>query len=326
MPIGSSTNFLVLLVLVFTAVLLLLEALYLLWRGWRGPEARHLKQRLSTLTQPGRAVSVLRQGSNDNASPLGRMVQHLPGREILEKSLVQSGVGWSVSGLVLRSLALAAGALVGTLDFARWVTWLPTAAAIAAGLLPWAYVRFQRSRRLAHIERQLPDALDLITRALRAGHAFTAGLKMAGEELPQPIAGEMRTVHDEISFGVTLEQAFTHLCERVPLTDLRYFTVAVLIQRDSGGNLTEILSDLSALVRERAKLMSRVRVLSTEGKLSAWILGLMPFALGAVMTLLHPKFMSLLWTDPIGIRLLEIMLVLMVIGAFLLRKIARIRV
>ncbi len=149
---------------------------------------------------------------------------------------------------------------------------------------------------------------------------------MAGDELRPPIAAELRSVHDEINFGVSLQQALTHLCERVPLTDLRYFAVAVLVQRESGGNLTEILTDLSRLVRERARLKAKVRVLSAEGRLSGWILVLMPFALGGAVALVNPDFMSLLWTDPIGIGLIKFMLVLMAIGVLLMRKIVRIRV
>ena len=174
---------------------------------------------------------------------------------------------------------------------------------------------------MAKIERQLPDALDLMTRALRAGHAFSSALKMAGEEMAEPIAGEFRTVHDEVNFGVSLEQALTHLSERVPLTDLRYFVVAVLIQRDSGGNLTEILGNLSRLIRERLKLLAKVKVLSSEGRMSAWILGLMPFFLAGVMNLANPKFMSPLWTDPIGISIIKYMLTLMLIGVVIMRRI-----
>ena len=140
-----------------------------------------------------------------------------------------------------------------------------------------------------------------MTRALQAGHAFTSALKMAGEEMVDPVAGEFRTVHDEVNFGVSLEQALTHLSERVPLTDLRYFVVAVLIQRESGGNLTEILGNLSRLIRERLKLLAKIKVLSAENRMSAWILGLMPFFLAGVLYLANPKFMSPLWTDPIGI-------------------------
>jgi tight adherence protein B len=116
------------------------------------------------------------------------------------------------------------------------------------------------------------------------------------------------------------------MSDRVPSTDVRYFVVAVLIQRESGGNLTEILTNLSSLIRQRAKLLAKIRVLSSEGRLSAWILGLMPFALAGVMNLVNPEFMSLLWTDPIGISLIEYMLTLMAIGALIMRKIVRIRV
>src|SRR5690606_23421712 len=117
--------------------------------------------------------------------------------------------------------------------------------------------------------------------------------------------GEFRIVHDEVNFGVSLQNALMNLCERVPITDVRYFVVSVLIQRESGGNLTEILGNLSHLIRDRLKLLARVRVLSSEGRLSAWILGVMPFALGAVMNMVNPEFMSPLWTDPIGITIMQ---------------------
>jgi tight adherence protein B len=132
-------------------------------------------------------------------------------------------------------------------------------------------------------------------------------------------------VHDEVNFGVSLNQALTHLSERVPLTDLRYFVVAVLIQRESGGNLTEILSNLSRLIRERLKLMAKVRVLSSEGRLSAWILALMPFFLAGVMNLVNPEFMRPLWTDPMGITIIKYTLSMMFIGVLIMRKIIKIR-
>jgi tight adherence protein B len=149
---------------------------------------------------------------------------------------------------------------------------------------------------------------------------------MIGEEMSEPIAGEFRMVSDEVGFGVSLQQALTNMSERVPLTDLRYFVVSVLIQRDSGGNLTEVLGNLSRLIRDRLKLLARVRVLSAEGRLSAWILGLMPLALVALLNAFNPEFMSPLWTDPIGITVVKYMLVLMVIGVLILRKIVKIRV
>lgn len=326
MQIGGANQFLVFLVLAFVTVLLLLEGLYLLWNGWRGPEALRMKNRLNAFATASAQASVLRQQLSDNESVLNRLVHALPGRSGLERMVVQSGLNWSVSSLLIRSLALGLVAFAMLLEVRFLTTWMVLLLAAGIGALPLVYVRFKRDRRMTRIGQQLPEALDLITRALRAGHSFTAGLKMCGEEMQQPIASELRVVHEEVSFGVSMQQALTHLCERAPLTDLRYFTVAVLIQRESGGNLTEILSDLSKLIRERGKLIARVRVLSSEGRLSAWILGVMPFALGGVMTMLNYDFMSLLWTDPIGIGLIRVMLVLMFFGALLLRKISRIRV
>jgi tight adherence protein B len=199
-------------------------------------------------------------------------------------------------------------------------------AGMALAIVPWLYVQRKRWIRLRKIERQLPEALDLLTRALRSGHAFSSALQMLGEEMAEPIAGEFRIVRDEVNFGVALSQALMNLCERVPVTDLRYFVVSVLIQRDSGGNLTEVLSNLSRLIRERMKLFGKIRVLSSEGRLSAWILGLMPLGMVALLEFANPEFIEPLWTDPIGIAIVKTLVVLMAIGVLVLIKIIRIRV
>ena len=172
----------------------------------------------------------------------------------------------------------------------------------------------------------VPEVLDLMTRSLRAGQALTAALKVAAEEMPQPMGGEFRSVHDEVNFGVSLEQALAHLADRIPLADVRYFVIAVLVQRESGGNLTEILTNLSRLIRERAKLFRKVRVLAADGNMSAWIMSAMPFALAGLLYLMNPTFISRLWTDPIGITITQALIVMMVFGVLLLRRIARIRV
>lgn len=324
--IPSGNSFLVLAVLLGVSVLLLIEGLYLLWLGYRGPEASQLKRRLRALSATSENTRVLKQRLLDEAPWAERMLQSVPRLRQLDRFVLQSGLGWPIGGLLLGSLACFGIGTLLTQEFLQ----LPTLAALAVGavcaLMPGSYVALRRRRRLSRIEAQLPEALDLMTRALRAGHAFTAGLKMAGDEMPDPIASELRTVHDEINFGVSLQQALNHLAERVPLTELRYFTVAVLIQRESGGNLTEILSNLSRLLRERARLLAKVRVLSSEGRLSAWILGVMPFALAGIMHVFNPKFIGVLWTDPIGITMIKVLLTMMAVGALIMRRIVRIRV
>ena len=221
---------------------------------------------------------------------------------------------WGAGYLVAQSWLLSLGPL--------WNFTL----ACAAALLPIFHVQWKRYRRFAQLEKQLPDALDLIGRALRAGHAFPAGLKMAGEEMAQPIANEFRLTHDEVNYGVSLHQALTNLSERVPLTDLRYFVIAVLIQRETGGNLTEVLGNLSRLIRQRLQLHAKIRVLTAEGRISAWVLGMLPFALAGLMALANPEFIEVLWKDPAGIKLTRVTLAVMALGAFWLWRITKVRV
>lgn len=320
---------LVLAVLAFTAFLLLAEGIYLLWRSSKGAEATRLKNRLRSLsasTDRSGQSQVLKLRMLSELPAVERVLQGMPRMRRLDELLLQSGLRWTVSGVLMATLtAFAFGwMLADQVFYLSSLITLGIAAATAS--LPLLQVLRRRHRRLAAIERQLPDTLDLMTRALRAGHAFPAALKMAGEETAEPIAGEFRTVHDQMNFGVSVQQALTNLSGRVPITDLRYFVVAVLIQRESGGNLTEILTSLSNLIRQRAKLLGRIKVLSSEGRLSAYILCAMPFALAFVLNLANPKFMSVMWTDPLGISMVKYLLLMMAFGALMMRKIVRIRV
>ncbi|MEJ7929749.1 type II secretion system F family protein [Ramlibacter sp. AN1015] len=314
-------------VLVFVAVLLLAEAGYLLWRSARGPAARKLNARMEAFAHAKVAdrQSILRRGSFGDASPLERSLSSFGAARTLDAQIRQAGLSWTITGMLLASIALAAAGWMFLSALFPGTVFGILAAGVLFGL-PLAVVRWKRSRRLSTLERQLPDALDLIARALRAGHAFSSSIKMGGEELPEPIAGELRVMHDEVTYGVSQQQALTNMADRIPLMDLRYFVVAVLIQRESGGNLAEILTSLSRLMRERFKLQAKVRVLSAESRLSGWVMGLLPFALAAVLNAFNPKFMSPLWTDPLGIQILQYVLPVMALGALLLRRITRIRV
>jgi tight adherence protein B len=321
-------SFLVLAVLVFVAVLLLLESMYVMWRAQHGPQASKLRGRLSALAatrDKSQQTQLLKQRMLSEMPLFERSLLRLPRVRALDRAIVQSGLNWTVSKLLLACAMLFAFTWLLMSSGMHQPTWISVAVGLVVGSLPLLYVQYRSAKRLSKIEQQLPEALDLITRALRAGHAFSSALKMSGEELPDPVAGEFRIVHDEVNFGISMEQALGHLSERVPLTDLRYFVVAVLIQRESGGNLTEILGNLSSLIRERLKLMARVKVLSSEGRMSAWILGLMPFMLAGLINAVNPGFMSPLWTDPIGIAIVQYMLTLMAVGAVIMRKIIKIR-
>jgi tight adherence protein B len=324
----QGNHFLILLVLIFVAVILLIEGLYMTWRSYKGPQAQKLQRRLQGLSASAdrsARAGLLKARMLSELPLLDRTLLSLPRARRLDSVLLQSGLDWSVSKLLFASVMLGTVGLVAMTMLYQPALFLILGTAVLAAA-PLLYVLRKRSARLSKLEQQLPDALDLMTRALRSGHAFSSGLKMVGDEMAEPLASEFRSVHDEVNFGVSLEQALVNLSDRVPITDLRYFVVAVMVQRESGGNLTEILTNLSRLIRERLKLLSRVKVLSSEGRMSAWILGLMPFALAAVVNLVNPEFMRPLWTDPIGIGIVKYMLVLMAIGVVILRKIVRIRI
>ena len=316
-------------VLVFVALMLMGEGLYLLWRSNRSDSARRLQRRLRQVHVAAgeqAQAKLLRERALSELPMLQRALARLRSARRLDRLIHQSGLDWTVSRVLLMCAACGAAALFGAMRLAHLALLPALALGVLCTALPLLYLRHQRGRRLRHIERQLPEALDLLTRALRAGHTFPIGMQMITEEMRGPIAMEFRLVHDEVSFGASLEQALANLSERVPITDLRYFVVSVLIQRESGGNLTEILGNLSRLIRDRLKLMSKIRVLSADGRLSGWIIALMPFALAGAFNLLNPKFMSTLWTDPIGISIVKYMLGLMAVGMLMLRQIVRIRV
>ena len=320
---------LILSLLVFIAVVLLLEGCYLMWKTYKGPQAKKIQLRLKALSAADdRSVQsiVLRDRMMSELPTLERMLLRVPRAHQLDRFILQGNLNWTVSNLLLGCLALAAAGYLAVSSVLHQGFIIAAPVAAISALLPLLYVQRRRARRLVKLQQQLPDALDLLGRALRAGHAFGSGLQMIGDEMTDPIAGEFRFVHDEVNFGVSLEQALTNLSVRVPITDLRYFVVAVLIQRDSGGNLTEVLTNLSRLIRQRLKLFAQVRVLSAEGRMSAWLLSLLPFAIGALMTVFNPDFMKPLWTDPMGVSIVRGLLVSMACGILMLRKIIRIRI
>jgi tight adherence protein B len=198
--------------------------------------------------------------------------------------------------------------------------------ALLGPLVLTAFLQHRRSQRMALIGQALPDALDLVARSMQAGHAFTSALQIAAKDCAQPLSNELRTVFEEINFGVSTAQALQALSIRVASEDVRYFVVAVVIQSETGGNLAEILKNTANLIRERQKIAGVVRVLSAEGRISAMILSVLPFALAAVMSLVNPGFISKLWTDPMGLQLVYFSLSLMAIGILWMWGMVQIRV
>jgi tight adherence protein B len=310
-------TFITFIILIFVAVVLGLEGAFAAWNSARGPAASRIARRLRAMEQ---------HGADSKASMIReRLLERLGWSMRLDVMLMQSGLTWNVAYL----LALTGGFALAALLAASYLNlvWPVRMATVAlAALLPILYVRRARGKRLRKFESQLPDALDMMGRALRAGHAFPTALKMVGEEMSEPLADEFRTVFDEVNFGISMQDALGSLAARVPVTDLRFFVIAVQIQRETGGNLAELLNNISLIMRDRVKLFAQIRVLSAEGRMSAWILGLLPFGAAVAIHLTNPKFLAVLYTDPAGRKLLIGALVLMGIGVLAMRRIIAIKV
>jgi tight adherence protein B len=232
---------------------------------------------------------------------------------------------WTIGRLLMTSLAVAmvagyfvylrTGALLLTLVFV-----------IGGGALPFLYVLKKRSRRFHKFKEYLSEALDLMVSAIRAGHSFSSAMGMAAKDSPEPVRREFRACFDEQNFGLELRVAMMNLAYRVPLKEIRMITAAVLIQKETGGNLTEILEKTSMLIREDFRFQRQVLVHTAQGRLTGWILSILPIVLGMLLYLVNPEHMSLLWKHPTGLMMMETSVVMMVIGTLIIRKIVQIQI
>ena len=316
-------------ILVFLAVVLLIEGMYLTWNSAKGPEAERVARRLRMMSAGahagGESASMIKRRLLSESPVFQRLLLQLPRVSQVDRLLEQSGMTWTVSDLIVLSLVcpvLVGGAAL----FLRVPLLLVLPLMLVSLSFPLLLVLRAKGKRLAKVDQQLPDALDLIGRALRAGHAFPTAMKMVGDEMNAPIADEFKATFDEVNFGISMNDALMNLATRVPSTDLRYFVIAVMIQRETGGNLAELLDNISRIVRERIKLLGQIRVLSAEGKMSAWVLGLLPFAAAGMIQLTNPSFLAVLYTDPAGRKMVAGAITMMIVGVFAMRKIIRIRV
>ena len=197
---------------------------------------------------------------------------------------------------------------------------------LAAAFVPFIHVWWKRKKRFDQFLEHLPDALDLMSRGLSAGHAFPEALHMVSTEMPEPIAGEFRKTYEEQNLGLSLKLALENLCARIPLLDLRMCVTAILIQRETGGNLAEILEKVAYTIRERFRIMGDLKTLTTSSRLSAWILCGLPIFVALAVTVMNPEYMSVLWKDQRGHYLIATALILQASGMLIVRKILNIKI
>lgn len=315
------------LLMLFIAAFFAIEGVYIWWNSRRGPEATRLAKRLRMISAGGGTdpaeLALLKRRLTSNSPAFDRVMQLVPRIETLDRFLVQSGTDWTLPNFATYTASLFGMGLFGALLAGQPVL-IALAAGTALAVQPLLYLSYRRQQRIKRFEILLPETLDLIGRSLRAGHAFPSALQMAGAEMPDPAGEEFRQTFDEINYGISAQDALQNLARRMPSTDLGFFIIAVLIQRETGGNLSEILTNIGTIIRERLKLFGKVKALSAEGRFSGLVLIFLPMFTGLLLYAIDRDFMSLLWTDPNGLMFLKGGAFFMVVGALWMRKIVRI--
>jgi len=314
---------------VFLAVVFLVIALFLGWQESRESKIGRLRRRLSAISKQGSestvSPSILRDELFSQIPALHRWLSKIAIARRLDRLLKQADSPMRVGELLLFSLVFAAlGFAVGL-----WIGRSPISGVVGAflaGSLPIVNVVRRKRKRVKLFVEQFPDALDLMTSALRAGHAFTGAIQMVGEEMPDPLAVEFKDTFDEQNLGLSLKEALFNLTERIDSIDLKFFVIAMVIQRETGGNVAEILEKISYTIRERFKILGQLRALTAEARLSGIVLALLPICVGLILLLINPSYVLFLFKDHVGNFMLGTALALQVIGYIWIRRIVNIEV
>lgn len=316
-------------ILTFLVVLLVVLAIWMLATSDTKQEV--IRRRMEAVRKAERRgdvsldLKLARDEMLSSVPTLHRLMMHWAWSIRLQDYIAQAGLRIKVGKLVLISAVMGLGVYV---IVGHFYPQFPIAAALglAAAAAPCTYVGWQRQKRLREFEERFPEALDLLGRAVRAGHAFTTGLEMIAKESAEPIASEFRTTFEEQNFGLPLRDALLNMTERIPLIDVRFFVTALLIQKETGGNLAEILDGLARVIRDRFRIYREVKVRTAQGRLTAGILIALPIFMMIVLTVLNPGYMRVMFEDPRGATMLTVAAGMQVVGSFLLWKIIHIEV
>jgi tight adherence protein B len=316
------------LAMLFVAVFLLLQAFVLPVFGENRKIKRRMKARLRGMRSEGNRAGrapALREKYLRDLSPVERRLEALPGMASLQALIEQAGSQMPAYRLVLLSVTLffiGAGAAFTATGKIPLALLLGTMASAVPGLK----MKMNRAKRLARFEEQFADALTVMGRSLRAGHPFSEALHMVSEEMPEPVGAEFSIMFSEINYGGAPRDALLGLLERVPSVPVMAFVSSVLIQQETGGNLAELLDKLAEIVRSRFRFQRRLRTLTAQGKMAAWVLSLLPFFLAGALTVVNPTYMPMMTKDPTGRTLVVAFFVLVVIGILWITRIVRIDV
>jgi tight adherence protein B len=296
----------------------------------RNARARLIKDRLATVQktperEPNEELAFLRDEQLSKIPAFDTLLRRSERVSAIQDALLQAGMKFRAGNFLL--LCVFCGVVAGLA--AVFYTSNPAigwAALIIGGFLPYSVVSYRRQKRFEKFEELFPEAIDTLARAVRAGHAFTTAIEMISNEISEPLATEFRKLFEEQKFGMPVRDALMNLTERIPLVDVKFFVTAVMLQRETGGNLAEILDNLSYVIRERFKIQRQVRVHTAQGRLTMALLMAMPPTVVTILLVFSPDFVRPLFYDPIGHALLVLSIALQTVGYFVIRKIIKIQV
>jgi tight adherence protein B len=297
---------------------------------WDAKRKKQVSSMLQTDAEKPPEISIsnlLMEPSDDGRSFMERFIENLDVAQKLQIHMSQAGMNWTpVKFLVLSLVCATIGGVLGVRFPVMGLGVTSVVFGLALATMPYFHVRRTRNKRLGKLEEQFPEALEFLARSMRAGHAFTISLEMLGEELPEPLGQEFRTLFNEQNLGAALEVALTNLTTRVPLLDMRFFASSVLLQKQTGGNLAEILTRLAEVIRERFRLKGQVKAASAHGRMTATILMLMPVATMFALLVVSPGYLQGMAKDPDGKYLIGFCFVGQILGNYFIRKIINIQV
>lgn len=286
--------------------------------------ASHLSELEKKSDSSANANTILKDEALRSNTLLDDLVSSLPWSAGLERLAAQSGKGWRPSNIFL--VSAGAAVLVGWLGSMMSTAIIGAAIGVAAGVAPFVYLVVLVKTRRRQFGNLLPEAVDLMSRGLRAGHSISAVLEMVGNEIADPVGSEFRSLHKEQTLGLPIRDAMMNLIERMPLDDMRFLATAILLQKESGGNLAQILDKTSAVVRERARLRGQVRIYTAQGRITGWILCSAPFLMFALINLVNHQYEKALFSNKLGLWMVYGGLGLMVLGVLTIRKIIDVKV
>ncbi len=314
---------------VFFFVSTLVGFIFLMWKESHFKQKRQIKKRLLLMSAGGmqgnETLNLYKEKALKDAGIIEKLALELPRVAKLDRMLLRSKLPLNATTFILGSLAF--GGLGIALAFAlNAQVALIVALPLLCGGLPYFFLRASEQSTLRKFKEQYPSALDLLARAVRSGHALSSAMNMVAEEMEDPIRSEFATLVDEIKLGLTINEALNNLCKRVPVQDLRFFSISIQIQKETGGNIAEIFDNLSRLMRERDQFQRQVKALTAEGRMSAGILIALPILLFAYLYFVNFDYISLLWTEEIGRQMMLIGIASQIVGIIFIRKIVKIEI